>query len=260
MYQVKQYLRAESPEQAYEALCESPDNGLIGGGLWMRMGRKAYGTLIDLSLLGLDRITEKDGFIEIGAMVSFRELETSPLIKGCFSGVLSKAVAPVVGTQFRRMATVGGTVWGKYAFSDLIPVLLALGAQVVLYQGGVMSLEDFLAAKATRDILLAVRVPADDGKASCQALRTSAADFAVLNVCVALCEAEWRVVVGNRPGVAMRCPEAEEALREGRVQDACAAVAGLSYSSNLRASAEYRRAMAPVLLERALRQLKEAEL
>ncbi len=258
MYQAKEYLLAEMAEQAYAKLMESPDNGIIGGGLWMRMGHKAYDTLIDLTRLGLDEISVRDGFVRFGAEVSFRQLETEPLLRERFGGALGACVRPVVGVQFRRMATLGGTVFGKLAFSDVIPVLLALDAEVELFGAGRMSLESFLKKPAGRDLLLYLYIPDDGRMAAVQTLRNTATDFGLLNLCTAkLPDGSFRVTVDARPAGSVRCPEAEAALSAGDLAKAFEAVAALSYGSNLRASAEYRREMAPVLLGRCLEQLKE---
>ena len=42
----------------------------------------------------------------------------------------------IVGVPFRNCATVGGSVFSRFGFSDLTCALLALDASVVLYRGG----------------------------------------------------------------------------------------------------------------------------
>ena len=144
MYTANTYCLAESAAQAYDLLQSDRKNAIVGGNLWMRMGKGAYNTLIDLSRLGLDVIAAEDGFLTFGAMTSFRTVETSALAERCFGPVLREALSPIVGTQFRSLATVGGTVSGRYGFSDLLNAALALDAEVEFYRAGRMPLAGYL--------------------------------------------------------------------------------------------------------------------
>ena len=49
---------------------------------------------------------------------------------------MAESVRHIVGVQFRNLATVGGSVFGRFGFSDVLTLLLALEARVVLYRGG----------------------------------------------------------------------------------------------------------------------------
>lgn len=88
MFTAEQYVRPASLQEALE-LNQKRSSTILGGGCWLRLGKKRIGTLIDLSDLGLDRIEEQDGWVRIGAMVSLRQLETSR-----FSGNDSAACLP----------------------------------------------------------------------------------------------------------------------------------------------------------------------
>ena len=57
MFTAKEYKQAESLEQAYE-LNQKRSSRILGGMLWLKMSRASYGTVIDLSGLGLDTIEE----------------------------------------------------------------------------------------------------------------------------------------------------------------------------------------------------------
>ena len=63
-----------------------------------------------------------------------------------------------MGVQFRNMATVGGSVWGRFGFSDVLTLLLALDTEVELYQGGLVPLEEFASRKPDNDILVRVHI------------------------------------------------------------------------------------------------------
>ena len=53
MLKIKQYVKAESLEQAYE-LNQKKTNRIVGGMLWLKMSTAQIQTAIDLSGLGLD--------------------------------------------------------------------------------------------------------------------------------------------------------------------------------------------------------------
>ena len=58
--------------------------------------------------------------------------------------------------QFRNGATVGGSVFGRYGFSDILTCMMMLDVQVELYQRGRISLEEFAKLPYDRDILVQV--------------------------------------------------------------------------------------------------------
>ena len=116
----KSFQRVSSLEEAYKLLKESPRNKIVAGGLWLKKGNAEVETLIDLSLLGLGKIEDKNEYVEIGAMVTQRQFETSDLIPE----MAREAVKSIMGPAFRNIATIGGSVYGKYGFSDVITGLL----------------------------------------------------------------------------------------------------------------------------------------
>ena len=109
----KNYYRATSLEDAYSKLNENPKNAIVAGGLWMKKTGLQYDTLIDLADLKLDRIYEQGDKIHVGAMVSLRDFETSPIINKLFSGATAFAVREIMGPAFRNGATIGGSIYGR---------------------------------------------------------------------------------------------------------------------------------------------------
>ena len=136
------FVKVKSLEEAYKLMKASPKNKIVGGGLWLKKGNAAVDTLIDLSLLGLDKIEDKGEWVSIGAMVSQRALEKSELVKEIGGGIINQATSEIMGPAFRELATVGGSVYGKYGFSDLITALLAVKTKLVFYPDAELSLEE----------------------------------------------------------------------------------------------------------------------
>ena len=59
MIKIREYVKAESLEEAWE-LNQKRTNKILGGMLWLRMGKRNVQKAIDLSGLGLDTIEETD--------------------------------------------------------------------------------------------------------------------------------------------------------------------------------------------------------
>lgn len=270
MFTIRDLVQPETLEEAYTTLTSRKLNTVLGGCSFLKMGSKRIGTAIDLSSpqLGLKGIQEHAESFEIGAMTSFREVETYPAFQDYYQGVLPQAVRSIIGVQFRNGVTVGASVFSKYGFSDLITALLALNAEVELYHGGRMSLHAFLAQPYAKDILTKVWISKNTRKASYQGLRNSVSDYAILNVAVSELEGQWQIVVGARPQHAMVAEKASQKLSElasakealllsdenlKNIEDiAKLAAEELSFGTNLRGSAEYRQALCPVLVKRAI--------
>ena len=131
---IANYLRPESLSEAYE-LNQKKANRVLGGMMWLRLCSPRIQNAIDLSGLDLDYIKETEEAFEIGAMCSLRSLETHPGLETYFRGAIKESVRHIVGVQFRNQATVGGSIYGRFGFSDVLTCLLALDTEVVLVQG-----------------------------------------------------------------------------------------------------------------------------
>ncbi len=264
MIQIRDYMRPQSLEEASTALEGSRTAAVLGGGAYLRLGKKSISTAIDLSELGLNRIEEApaDRYV-VGAMVTFGDLERSAVLNQSHHGLFAKALMDVVGVQFRNTVTVGGTVFSRYGFSDLIPALLALKAEVYLHRQGQMTLEAFLHLKtAGKDILTHVALPKSCTAASFQSVRLSTGDYAALNLVLAKVDGAWQVAVGARPGRAVLAHQTMELLNNHPWSPDLVSLASdciareLVYGSNTRGSAAYRRSVAGALLRKAIQEVE----
>lgn len=255
MFTIKTYVFPETLAEADELLHRDCRNtAVLGGCCWLKLGRRRIARAIDLSRLGLDQIEVKDGFLELGASVPLHQLETHPAVTSRFDNLLGESVSHIVGVPFRNCATVGGSVFSRFGFSDLTCALLALETTVVLYRGGEIPLETFLASPiAFDDILLKVRIRDDGRRAACRSVRRSSTDFPTLAAAASCLDGQWKVSVGARPARAMLSARAAACLSRGEGPAAAGAAAAeeLVYGSDLRAGAEYRKKLAAVLVRRA---------
>ncbi len=258
MLTIKNYVRAESLEEAYE-LNQKKSSRVIGGMLWMRLSNFNIQTAIDLSGLGLDTIEESPEEFSIGAMVTLRQLEEHQGLGAYTQGALGESLRHIVGVQFRNLATVGGSIWGRFGFSDVLTMFLALDTWVELYQGGLMPLEEFAQRRADRDILVRLILKKRPARCCYVSHRNTRTDFPVLAVSAVCLEGQYQVAVGARPGRAVLLRDQEKILEGGAAQGAedfgRYAADRIPVGSNMRAQAEYRRHLCRVLTERAVREL-----
>ena len=250
MFTAQNYVRVQSLEEAW-SLNQKKSNRILGGGCWLRLGRQRIGTLIDLSDLGLGTIRREGDTLLLGAMVTLRQLETSALLQECYGSFFPRMVESIVGVQFRNCATLGGSVAGRFGFSDLLTGLLAVDSQVCLVKGGVMPLARYLSLPPSRDVVAEIRLPASGWKASYQSFRNTHTDLPVLTCAVARRdgEAAFQVSVGARPARPALLTDVTRETLAGRLDQ-------LSYGSNMRAGEAYRRHLAPVLAARAIEELE----
>lgn len=150
---IKDYVVVENVEEAYELLQKNRMNRIIGGMLWLKMQDIMIPCAIDLCKCDLDKIEEKDNEIHIGAMVTLHDLETSCHTKNLYNSLLKQSVQDIVGVQFRNLATVGGSIYSRFGFSDILCALMVLDCDVVTYKHGRIPLSDFVNYKYERDVL-----------------------------------------------------------------------------------------------------------
>ena len=257
MITIKEYFVANSLEEAYNKLVSGKKNIILGGMMWLRMQNKMVPVAIDLSQLGLDQIEEKEDVIEIGAMTSLRQMEESKVLETYFGPLFKEAFSHIVGTQFRNTATIGGSVFSRFGFSDPLTVLLALDAKVELYGAGIMSLEEFMKAPHQKDLLVKLILKKQKVKAVYKCQRQTATDFPNLTVCISKTDHQYKIVVGARPSKAKLAYNGMKKLQDGHeIDEVAEAVASeLNFGTNIRASKDYRMHLAKVLVRRGLEEL-----
>ena len=260
MLTIQNYVKAASLEEAYE-LNQKKSNRIIGGMLWLKMSHMRVQTAIDLSGLGLDTIEEDDKEFRIGAMVTLRQLELHKGLNQYTKGSMRESVRHIVGVQFRNLSTAGGSIFGRFGFSDVLTEFMALGAYVELYKAGRVSLEEFAKMPADRDVLVRLIVPKNMADTVYLSMRNTSTDFPVLTCAVSRDQdGATSAVIGARPGRAVWIPDSEQILQNNITEEKAEAfgtyAAGqIVTGSNMRAGAEYRRHLAEVLVKRAVLQM-----
>lgn len=272
------YHRARSIGDAQRLLADHPGAKLLAGGHslipLMKLRLAAPAALIDIGRIAeLRGITVDGTSLRVGALTTHGEIARSDDVRRG-AAALAEAAASVGDPAVRNRGTIGGNVAHADPASDLPIVLVALGAQlVVIGPQGERTVEAdqfFLGIMTTAlgddEILAAVRVPiASQGQASAYVKFSHPASryavigaAAVATVADGQCQAV-RVAVGGLTPYAQRAPSVENAMAGQTLTDETIAAAAARVSEDLTdvdgdlfASGEYRRAVAPVYVERVL--------
>ena len=249
MITIQKYVRVQSLEEAWQ-LNQSKRNRILGGMLWLRLEKGNVNTAIDLCDLGLNTIEETEEAFFIGAMATLRDLEVHESLNAYSGNAIANAVKDIVGVQLRNMATVGGSIWGRFGFSDVLTVFLALDSYVELYKGGIIPLEQFANMKKDNDILVRLIVKKTPCKVVYSSMRNQSTDFPVIACAVAHMNGEYRAAIGARPSRAMLiCSEKAEGFAAVVAENA-------PTEGNIRGSAAYRTHLIKVLVERSMTNLR----
>jgi carbon-monoxide dehydrogenase medium subunit len=225
---------------------------------------------------GLDAIEERNGELRIGALVTHRQLETSPLVQERVP-LLVETYRHVATVRIRNAATIGGGLAHADPNQDPEPAFIALGARVVLTSSSgerEVAVED-LATDYYETVIEAGEVlsqvivpipPTGSGGAYLKFLPRSADDYATVSVAawVALGSdgtcSDVHVALGSVGSTAVHANAAEAIVRGQRPTAELLRRAGEAVADvvdpldDLRGSAEYKREMATVFTRRALEQ------
>lgn len=274
------YERPTTIAEASQALLHSTDSYALSGGtdlaVAMRHGKTKPGSVVDLKLIPelAPSIAVTGDVIEISANTVMTDLESHPAVQARLPGLVE--AAEVVGSvQIRNRASLAGNLCNASPAADTPPVLMALGASIHI--DGVngprtTSIDDFFTGYRQTvleagEMVTGFSVPAQAARASNSFLKLGvrrAMEISIVCVGVALhLESDDTIAyagigLGSVAAHTIRASSAEDLLLGARATPAVFAEAGEIAASesrpidDLRASADYRKAMVGVLVERAL--------
>jgi carbon-monoxide dehydrogenase medium subunit len=273
------YYRADSVAEATALLKRHAGARLLAGGHslipLLKLRLAAPPALIDIGRIAeLKGVTVQDGVVRIGALTTHAEVAASPLVRQ-HCQALAEAAGRVGDPAVRNRGTIGGNVAHADPASDLPTVLAAAGARFVSAgeRGSqTVGVEQFFTGFMTtalggRDLLTAIEIPAQDaGQASAYVkFEHPASRYAVIGVAAVLAVdggrcASAAIALGGLVPTPIRATTVERALAGQALSDdaltkAAAQVAadlGTDIVGDLYASADYRKAVAPVWVKRAL--------
>jgi carbon-monoxide dehydrogenase medium subunit len=259
---------------------KGPGGRFLAGGTDLVIAMKEKGLLpkyiVDLKRVpGLAGIRENgDGSLSIGALTTMFAIETSPVIKKKYP-FLSQSAAEVGSIQIRNRATIGGNMANATPSADVAPGLIALNATAKIASADrerTVAMEEFFRGPGQNvmnadEILTEIMIPKTSPQLVGEYIKFSPRDMmdlAYIGVAVAYnlgkdqkCSGV-RIVLGAVAPTPIRAKNSE-ALLEGKVlTEELAAQVGDEAAreskpiSDVRSSADYRRAMVGVMTKRAL--------
>jgi carbon-monoxide dehydrogenase medium subunit len=269
-----------SVEEASDLLARYGDDAAVYAGgtellLLMKLGFASFGHLVDVKEVEeLCGIEAADGGVSVGAAVTHRELERSPLVRERWPAFaeLERGVANV---RVREAGTLGGNLCFADPHSDPATFLLAAEATLVARRGGEQERRipacaflhgPYQTALDPGELLLRVLLPAPPpGSVTVHRKLAFLERPAVTVTCLLRTEerllAEARVAVGAVGPVPVRAGAAEELLLGLRadapsaeaLEAAGAAAAEASGAvDDANGSAEYKRNLVRVLVKRTV--------
>jgi len=267
-------LSPRTVEEAFVALRAYPPGeiAILAGGTDLLLDvdgdRIAPRAVVSLRKLPWRTLDRNGPVLTVGSTLPLRALESDPELPKSLPA-LHDAVRAVGGVALRNRATLGGNLGRAAPASDLIPVLLVLDAEVeIVGPNGTrtLSVDRFVegsrrTALGRAELIRSVRIPEPRPSAYLWQRVRPANDISQVAVAVAysLQARSWRVALGGVPPRPCRVPEAEAALDGARPTAESVAKASErlaahgSLVTDRRASDDYRRRVAGVLLVRAVR-------
>ncbi len=276
------YSAAASIDEALAAIEEYGDElEFIAGGtslvLMMQQGLVQPSKVIGLGqikeLRGIKRLA--NGGLEVGAMTTHRQLETSPEAFA-YAAALPQSLGVIATIRVRNQATLGGNLVHADPAQDPPPVLIALDSivDVVSVGGGARTIpmEEFFTdffetALGENELVRSVRIPpmpAGSRLAYKKFLPRTEDDYATVSVAVRLgvepdgtCK-DIRIGLGALAVTPLRANAVEQALlgqklTEKSIKEAAALVRDeVDPLDDVRGSAKYKREMARVWTERTI--------
>jgi len=273
------YLIPKTIPEALAMLSDRSEAIPLAGGtdilVQMKTGQRAVKALVSLKRLSELHSYSHNGTLTLGSAVTLGQICADQQIQQEYPA-LSISVSLIGSRQIRNMATIGGNVCNAAPSADTAPALLALDARAVIVgsQGErVIPLTAFFlepgrttlqAGELLKDILIpkpanrsgsfyvrhTPRARMDTAIAAAAAAVTVGADDVITDA---------RLALGAVAPIPMRAVAAEALLVGQHLTDellqkvGAAAAKDTQPIDDLRASAEYRRHLADVLSQRALR-------
>ena len=279
MNSVQRFTKVSSVEEALSARLADPAAIWLAGGTLLLAGdgRDRPQAVIDVGHALPRSVAREGGYLSIGAGATFQELAESKALPA----FLVDAILSMVNRNTRNRATLGGNLGADKSCSSLIPILVALGAEVEVASHSISAparvpLETWLTERVASpmwdlrvyDLVIRVLLPLKPGtRAAYRRWNRVSCDLSVLGAAAAYdledgMVRNLRLALGGLGPKARRFP-AIEALFEGsslptqeEIESAVAPL--LKPIDDLRASVAFKRLRGAQLVAEAL--LEAAEL
>lgn len=271
---VKSCFTPNSIQEAIDILKKSDGKAaLVGGGLDITVfPNPTIEQFIFLDKLGLTYIREDDENIKIGATSTITDIAKAPAMQNYLKGNVKIALAELASELLRNQITIGGSIARHHFYSDIIPVLYALRAKIMVSDGELIEgffVDDFYRndLKALMETCIVVGVHlnkyADSFQFGSKRFVRNATDIALFNMAI-LAQIEEGIIkdvsisVGSRPGSAYRFEQGEAFLRGEKLTKVLAkdfesfTKSNVDVAKDMRLGKEYRQHLASIYAKEIL--------
>lgn len=270
MSRLQEYVRPGSMEEAVERKKDSGGTAfyLAGGTDALVLIPEHARTAIDIMAIDMGGVRSENGAITIGANTILRDIERHPAIQQVADGALVEAIRETGPWLIRNAATLTGNLCNASPSADSAPILLALDAELSLSDGRVIKLDDFFVGPHRTvledEMVTDIRIHPRGRRGLFHKHSRSKSDIAQVNLAITARVEEQtlsdvRIAFGSVGPRPMRAKQSE-ALLEGTTMNSdllelvvASARSEISPIDDWRATAQYRRHAAGVMLQRAVR-------
>ena len=281
MYMIKRmlprevaYARPGTVDEAVRLLGAHDGARALAGGqtLVSVMKQRAAAPEVLVDLADLDELrtiaVSADGTaLELGAMLTYRELVRAPEIAAA-RPLLAEAARTIADVQVQNRGTIGGNVCVADPTNHFPPILTAIGARFTILSADgerTVDADEFFVgvywtAVGEGELLTRISVPlaAPGSGDAFEGITLGRNGTYIVNAAATVAHGDVRIALGCVSAVPERAHAVEEQLRGAELtpETVAAAVEGLGSTidppSDVHASADYRRALVEVCARRAV--------
>jgi carbon-monoxide dehydrogenase medium subunit len=277
-----EYIEPESLPQTLTMLSslEGRDGQVLAGGTDLVTSMREKG-LRPSYVLALRNVSKDLDYVEfdaeshmlrVGALTTIHSIETSSILKRCFYP-LTEAACELGSYQVKNRATVGGNICNASPAADMVPSLMVLESELLLISsngGRMVPVEKFFVGPGKSVIgksellkEIQVKEPVGSFGASFLKIARKMTGCAIVNVATFVklngrTVEEVRVALGSVAPVPVRARTVEREVKGRGVDDldmvgiSSTVEKDISPIDDVRASLDYRKHLARVLVERSL--------
>ncbi|MGI6686067.1 MAG: FAD binding domain-containing protein [Bacillota bacterium] len=274
-----EYLEPKTKDEALEMLTKFDNVKVLAGGTDLIVKLKTGADIKVDYMMNVKEIQElnyvvmEDNLVKIGAITPLSTIENHKIIQENLV-VLSEAIKAMAAIAVRNMGTIGGNLCNSSPAGDTIPPLTVYGAKVKLASNKgtrEVAIEEFITGPgknilAKDEMLVEVIVPVPEDNTGAAFIKKTRvkADISKINTAVFLerrgdtCVA-CKIAMGSVAAKVIRIPQAEDAVKGQKISADLLKKAAQIVSEEIkpiddnRSTAEYRKAIAPVIVEDALK-------
>ena len=283
LFRPKEYLRVATVSEATGLLKKYGESAsVLAGGTDLLVAKPAHVEyIVDITHLPLSYVEHDEKGIRIGALTTLNEIAASPRLKDEPYDAIAKSTLEMGTPLTKNYSTIGGNLCTAAPSADMPPSLIALDAEArITGPTGKrkVSVEAFFAGPKKSvlkkgELLTEIFVPKAPAKTKAAFMKKgrTSEDIAQVNAAVRLtvgsdgtCKVA-RIVLGAVAPTPIRAKEAEAMLKGKKLKDISGIIERVAEKaadetkpiSDIRSSADYRKAIAKVLVKRALASVVE---